>query len=91
MATFAVTTRYVEARNDERLAARPDHRAWLTRLHDDGRLVNAGPFADESGALLIFSADSADDLHALLEQDPYPAGSVEYTVLGEWKHLFPFA
>ncbi len=91
MPTFAVTTVYNRAHDAARLAARPAHREWLAGLKESGQLVNAGPFAHDKGALLLFVAADADALSTLLDADPYPKGSVEYNVLGEWKHLFPFA
>ena len=54
-----------------RLAARPAHRRRLRSLHADGTLVTAGPFADDSGALLIFDVPDSGALHRLLEEDPY--------------------
>ena len=54
----------------ERLAARPAHRALLGALHAEGRLLAAGPWADDSGALLIFTGDEAD-VAAILAADPY--------------------
>jgi uncharacterized protein YciI len=56
--------------HERRLAARPAHRSILQRLHSDGRLLAAGPWADDSGALLLFDLDrSAVD--SLLADDPY--------------------
>jgi uncharacterized protein len=54
----------------ERLAARPAHRQCLARLHADGLLIGAGPWADDSGAVLIFDVDRPG-LDAILEADPY--------------------
>jgi uncharacterized protein len=54
----------------ERLAARPAHRELLSRLHEDGRLVAAGPWADDSGALLVFHVERAE-LDRILDDDPY--------------------
>jgi uncharacterized protein len=54
----------------ERLAARPAHRAFLSRLHDEGRLLAAGPWADDSGALLIFGVGRGE-LEHILDADPY--------------------
>jgi uncharacterized protein len=51
-----------------RLAARPAHRARLATLRAAGTLVLAGPWADDSGALLVFDLD---DLSAELATDPY--------------------
>ena len=56
---------------EERLAARPAHRQLLTRWHADGVVVTAGPFADESGALLVFDVPDAEELDRLLGDDPY--------------------
>ncbi len=51
-----------------RLAARPAHRDRLARLHADGVLVLAGPWADDSGALLVLDTDDAGPV---LAGDPY--------------------
>lgn len=55
----------------ERLEARGAHRQLLERLHAEGALVMAGPFADDSGALLIFDVADADGLAKIIDQDPY--------------------
>ncbi|AXE86327.1 hypothetical protein C1703_15065 [Streptomyces sp. Go-475] len=53
----------------ERLAARPAHRETLTRLHAEGALAAAGPWADDTGALLLFTVDRAR-LDEILHEDP---------------------
>ncbi|MGC4835852.1 YciI family protein [Micromonospora vinacea] len=55
----------------DRLAARPAHRERLQALHQEGRLVMAGPFADDSGALLIFDVPDAEAFAAIVAADPY--------------------
>jgi len=55
----------------ERLDARPAHRERLQALHDDGTLRMAGPFADDSGALLIFDLPDEEALDDILSDDPY--------------------
>jgi uncharacterized protein len=57
--------------NSERLAARPAHRESLAKLRDAGKVVMAGPFPDESGALLIFNVGSDAELDELMDADPY--------------------
>jgi uncharacterized protein len=56
--------------SEARLAARPQHRQRLEQLKADGDLVLAGPWADDSGALLIFRADEAR-VRQIVEDDPY--------------------
>ncbi|NGO72217.1 YciI family protein [Streptomyces boncukensis] len=58
------------SRTPERLAARAAHREILARLHAEGRLLAAGPWDDDSGALLVFPGDRAE-LDRLLAADPY--------------------
>lgn len=55
-----------------RLAARPAHRQRLAELHAAGQLVMAGPWQDDSGALLVFRADRTA-MDAILAADPYYA------------------
>ncbi|MCP4960905.1 MAG: hypothetical protein GY925_16770 [Actinomycetia bacterium] len=54
----------------ERLSARPEHRKILEQLHTDGTLIGAGPWADDSGALLIFDADR-EAVDRIIADDPY--------------------
>jgi uncharacterized protein len=56
--------------NPARLAARPQHRRRLDELHAQGDLLLAGPWADDSGALLIFNADIAR-VRDVIQDDPY--------------------
>lgn len=56
--------------NPERLAARPAHRDFLTSLHSSGELFAAGPWSDDSGALLVFDTER-ERLNEILAADPY--------------------
>ncbi|WP_422773032.1 YciI family protein [Plantactinospora sp. WMMC1484] len=69
-----------------RLAARPAHRELLVRLHAEGRLVAAGPWQDDSGALLLFDADEATVREAL-DADPYyqRTPGVSVVALRHWR------
>jgi uncharacterized protein YciI len=59
-----------------RFELRPAHRERLAALVADGRLLAAGPWSDDSGALLVFLVETRADLDAILAEDPY------YTVPG---------
>jgi uncharacterized protein len=68
-----------------RLAARPAHRACLAEHHVAGRLLAAGPFADDSGALLLFDVPDRVELDRLLDADPYyRLPGVELISVREW-------
>lgn len=70
-------------------AARAEHRAYLGSLVEQGSLAASGPYvAAEPSALLLFRADSADDVRALLDHDPFQiAGLVEQTTITQWNPI----
>jgi uncharacterized protein len=75
--------------NPARLAARPAHRRRLQELHAAGVLVMAGPFADDSGALLVFDAGRSD-VDRVVAGDPYYAvDGVRVVGLREWTPVVP--
>ena len=68
-----------------RLAARPAHREHLRGLRREGRLVTAGPWADDSGALHVYEVAGEGELREILRDDPYTvAGAYELVLLKEW-------
>lgn len=54
-----------------RLELRPAHREKAAELVGQGALLAGGPFADQSGALLLFSTDDMAVVEAALTGDPY--------------------
>jgi uncharacterized protein YciI len=87
---IAVEYRFVAEANERRLAARPAHREWLMGLRADGRLVQAGPFADGTSSLLVFDVADQAELDALLVADPYPKDAFVVASRREWTTLFAF-
>ena len=56
----------------EKIAAiRPTHRQYLASLQAEGKLPVSGPFTDDSGALIVYNAESLDAAEALLKADPF--------------------
>jgi uncharacterized protein YciI len=70
-------------------AHRPAHRAYLTSLLDQGKLFASGPYADGTGALIVYEAASPEAAEALLKADPFHAAGVflKWT-LRPWKVIF---
>lgn len=68
---------------------RPAHREYLRGLADEGSMRASGPYVGvEPSALLIFTADSADEVRDLLSRDPFQqAGLVEQTTVTEWNPI----
>ena len=56
---------------EERLQRRPHHRELLTRLYDEGLVKMAGPFEDESGAMIVFEVPDLGTVDEIMAEDPY--------------------
>ncbi len=68
-----------------RLELRPRHRELLGEMHEQGLLVAAGPFADQSGALLLFETDDVAAVKTALARDPYyGAPGVQIVTIQPW-------
>lgn len=87
MPTYAVEYEY-DDRSAERDRVRPEHRAFLRGLHDDGALLASGPWTGPDatpGALLLVRAASADEALGTLDADPFVrAGLVTGRSAREW-------
>jgi uncharacterized protein YciI len=51
--------------------ARPAHREYLTGLIQQGKLVISGPFSDDSGGLLVYEAETVEQVEKLIAEDPF--------------------
>jgi uncharacterized protein len=89
MAKFAVILTY-SSDNEKRQAVRPSHRDYLRSLADQGKLLHAGPFADDSGSLIVYEAASSDEVQAILNDDPFTKeGIITDSVIREWNRVMP--
>jgi uncharacterized protein YciI len=88
VAIYAVEITYDDRETRDRV--RPSHRAFLQQQLERGALVSGGPYADDSGALLVYEADSAEALQAILDQDPYSQnpGCLANVTIREWNRVF---
>ena len=87
MAVFAVHYTYDKGQDAQRDLYRAAHRGYLRELLAEGSLLAAGPYVDDEnpGALLIFSAASADVVVQQLTIDPFVAnGLVSNADVREW-------
>lgn len=85
---YAAIIEYISDQ-DKVQAVRPVHREYLATLKAQGRLAASGPFADGSGALIIYEADSLEQAEALLKDDPfYRAGVFVSWRIRPWNQVF---
>jgi uncharacterized protein YciI len=75
---------------ERRLEVRPRHREYLAELHGQGKLHESGPFADETGALIVYEAASEAEARSLIDADPYfSAGVISSVEVREWRRTIP--
>lgn len=72
----------------ERDRLRPTHRERLARLHETGKLFAAGPWPDDTGALVLFNTD-IEEAKLLVAGDPYfQVEGVQVLYIREWNPVF---
>jgi uncharacterized protein YciI len=72
---FAAIIEYAQDR--ARVAElRPAHRQYLAGLRERGQLAAAGPFTDDSGALIVYEAASREEAESLLRGDPFSQNGI---------------
>jgi uncharacterized protein YciI len=90
MPLYLLEYRYAD--QERRAAARSDHLAYMQRLHEEGKVLKAGPVGDGSGAVVLFSVTDQAEAEALVRDDPYTAAGVSADVrLRPWTVVIPAA
>jgi uncharacterized protein YciI len=72
---FAASIDYLQDK-DKVAAIRPTHRQYLTSLLQSGKLFASGPYMDDSGALIVYEAETFEEAEQLLKADPFHAGGI---------------
>jgi uncharacterized protein YciI len=88
MSFYVLEYRYADL--DARTRVRPDHLAYANALHDQGKVVLAGPVGDGSGAMMVLQASSLEEAEEIVKSDPYTAAGVGSDhVLRPWNVVVP--
>jgi uncharacterized protein len=72
---FAATIEYSPDK-DKISQIRPTHRVYLAKMKAEGKLVVAGPFADFSGGLIVYEAETREQAEQYIKDDPFYTGGV---------------
>ena len=87
MPLFTLALRF-PASDDRRPQVRSRHREYLDQLKNEGKLVAAGPWGNDHGALIVYQAQDAREARKLLDNDPYATeGVVADAELHEWQPM----
>jgi uncharacterized protein len=73
---------------EKNVKLRPQHLAFLKAQEAEGHIFLRGPFADGSGGLVIYQAESLGQAETLAESDPYVSGGARRLEMHEWQVSF---
>lgn len=83
MTFYVAILRIIDRRKDEEILE--DHKAYLQKYIDEGRIYAKGPFTDHTGGLVIYKAESLEAAREIIENDPVIVHSSRTYELKEWK------
>ena len=96
---YVIFSQDVKNSLEKRLSVRPQHLERLQTLHDEGRLLTAGPMpaidsdnpdeAGFTGSTVIAEFNSLEDAQAWADADPYiDAGVYQNVIVKPFKKVF---
>lgn len=84
MPYFAAMLQYGEDA-ERRQQVRPSHREYQRGLLEAGKLLQAGPYVDDSGAIIVYDAADLSEVQELLTNDPFAQnGIIQGATIKEW-------
>ncbi|MFN0071788.1 MAG: YciI family protein [Chloroflexota bacterium] len=89
MSTYVLELKF-DRDNARRMEVRPAHRDHLKELLDQGKLIMAGPWGDDSGAMIILNVQDETEARSIIAKDPYThADCVTVASLRPWTPILP--
>lgn len=65
---------------------RPAHREYLKGLQQSGNFVVGGPFGGDTGALIVYEAETPEQVEGFLREDPFAQQGVFVSwTIKSWK------
>nr|WP_300004769.1 YciI family protein [Tissierella sp.] len=83
MIFYVATLRTIDRRKDEEVLE--EHKAYLQKYIDEGKIYAKGPFSDHTGGLVIYSTKDKQEAREIIENDPVIVHSSRTYELKEWK------
>jgi uncharacterized protein YciI len=64
---------------------RPEHLAFLKEQTERGHVLMNGKFADGTGGLVIYQAESLEAVEKIVENDPFVISGARDVTIHEWE------
>ncbi|WP_127580352.1 YciI family protein [Paenibacillus koleovorans] len=82
MKHFAVFLPMLDAAKSQQYRA--EHLEYLAKRRSEGKIFANGRFVDGAGGLVIYMADSQDEVQDIVNQDPYVIQQARGYEIHEW-------
>jgi uncharacterized protein len=63
------------------------HFEYMHQLNQEGKIISGGPFADNTGGLLLLEADNTDEVITIMTKDPAVANKVFVGEVHQWNKV----
>ena len=83
MILYVAILKTLDAKKDAEVL--DEHKAYLQKYIDMGKIYAKGPFTDHSGGLVIYKVDSIDEAREIIEKDPVIRENSREYLLKEWR------
>lgn len=62
-----------------------EHKAYLQKYIDKGKIYAKGPFTDHSGGLIIYKVETMEEAKQIIDNDPIIRDNTREYMLKEWR------
>ncbi len=83
MILYAAILKTIDPKKDAEILE--EHKAYLQKYIDEGKIYAKGPFTDHSGGLIIYKVETLEEAKNLIENDPVIRDSSREYTLKEWR------
>lgn len=83
MILYAALLNTIDKEKDEEVLE--EHKEYLKKYIDEGKIYAKGPFTDHSGGLIIYSVGDLEEAKAIIKNDPVIKYNSREYILKEWK------
>ena len=82
MTFYVAILKIIDAEKDAEIL--DEHKAYLQKYIDLGKIYAKGPFTDHSGGMVIYNVESIEEAKKIIDNDPIIRHNTREYILKEW-------
>lgn len=83
MTFYVAILKTIDAEKDAEIL--DEHKAYLQKYIDLGKIYAKGPFTDHSGGMVIYNVGSIEEAKKIIDNDPIIRHNTREYILKEWR------